>query len=321
MREPWFWRSDSASAKIIRAALYPAAALYSAGHRLRWRFTKPYRPKIPVICIGNATVGGVGKTPFAILIADIAKSMGYAPYFLTRGYGGRLKGPLTVDPKSHQADDVGDEALLLARVAPTIVARKRPDGAKLAHASGADLIIMDDGFQNPSLAKTYSILLFRKKEGAIFPAGEFREPFAHALARADCAVHIVNTQTGLPACQENFAAWLEPKEAIVPARVFAFCGIGSPDNFFATLASLGFEVLKSAAFPDHHPYAEQEIAALKMEAKKLNARLITTEKDLVRLAPNLRDEIAALPVEMRVNNRELLTDQLRRAIDEFTPVA
>ena len=318
MREPWFWRSDAPTARAMTVLLAPAAALYQAGHRLRAAMTRPAKAALPVICIGNATLGGAGKTPFAILIASLLKEAGVAPVFLTRGYGGALSGPVTVDTEKHGFEDVGDEALLLARDGPVVVSRDRPAGAALAAKTGADVIVMDDGFQNPTLAKDLSILLVSESEaqtnGALFPAGPYRERLSDAKARAGLVVHVsdgpVKTESGA-----DLHAWLEARDAPPPERAVAFAGIGRPEKFFATLASLGFPLAKRIAFHDHHPFTEIELGFLARTAARENARLICTEKDHVRLPPSFREQALTLPVVMQVSDREALKRRLLALLD------
>lgn len=318
MREPWFWRSRSLTARAIAGALSPAAALYQAGQKLRWRMTKPQRAPIPVICIGNASLGGVGKTPFAMLVERLLREKGVRSFFLTRGFGGALKGPLLVDPEKHNAHDVGDEALLLARRAPTILAANRPAGAALAAEKGAGAVIMDDGFQNPTLRKDLSILLVAADAGdageRLFPAGPFREPLREARARADVVVAIGANETAARGAKADFHAWLAPAGEVKSRRVIAFAGLGRPERFFAMLETYGFELAGKLAFPDHHPFRESELDMLARKAKKENAQLITTEKDFVRLTPAFQAQAAAFPVEMRIDNPEELTRRLMARI-------
>ncbi|PQA87218.1 tetraacyldisaccharide 4'-kinase [Marinicaulis flavus] len=313
MREPWFWRTDTPTARALAALLTPAAWIYQAGHRLRWAMTKPAKASLPVICVGNATLGGAGKTPFAILAAALLREAGVAPVFLTRGYGGALGGPLTVDPAKHTAYSVGDEALLLARHGPVIVSRDRPAGARRAAKTGAQVIIMDDGFQNPSLAKDLSILLIGEEDaqtnGALFPAGPYRESPSRAKARADIVVAVKAGPSEKPD-GADMAAWLEAEGAPAPERVIAFAGIGRPEKFFRTLEEAGFTLARRIAFPDHHPFTEIELEHLMKDAARQKARLICTEKDHVRLPPAFREDILALPVAMQVSDREALKQRL-----------
>ena len=322
MREPWFWRERSLAARTVAAGLAPLSLLYDLTQQARWRATKPAQTAVPIICIGNASLGGVGKTPFAIALAALLKAEGFAPNFLTRGYGGCIHGPTLVET-GHSAEDVGDEALLLARHAPVWVARDRPVGAAKAAETGADIIIMDDGYQNPTIAKTVSVLLLDAADpqgnGKIFPAGPLREPIARARARADVTVYIGADEAAAThaadADETPFAAWLTPQDAPPPQCVVGFCGIGAPQRFFASLQSAGFDVVRQAAFPDHHFYTDQDAAALIKLSKAKNAALITTEKDYVRLPNAIAEQTLVFPVAMRINRPALLIAAVRTAID------
>lgn len=325
-REPWFWRERSLAARAAAGLLAPAAALYDAGQRLRAARARPAKPPLPVFCVGAATLGGVGKTPFALLLAETLKELGERPHFLTRGYGGGLAGPLQVDSSVHDASDVGDEALLLARAAPVWVARMRPKGAVEAARAGASVIVMDDGFQNPSLEKTLSFLIVDATDpagnGRVFPAGPLREPLARAAARAD-AIVIAGAQTEARlavACGDSkplFRVRLEPRGGLAPQRALAFCGVGRPQRFFALLEAQGFELAARRPFPDHHPFTKTQIEALRREAKRLGAALVTTEKDFVRLPPAWRKDIAVLPVAMRIDDPAGFGRLLKKAIADF----
>lgn len=307
MRAPRFWWEQPGAASLL---LSPLAAIY--GSIAARRLAQPgARIGIPVICVGNPTVGGAGKTPTAMAIARMLSAAGERPAFLTRGYGGRLAGPVMVDP-AHSAVQVGDEPLLLARVAPTIVASNRPAGARLAKASGASVVVMDDGFQNPSLAKDCSILVLDARgigNACVLPAGPLRAPLGPQLARAS-AILIVGAadpllpQTAVPV----FRATLEPDAATVKSlagrQVLAFAGIGDPEKFFATLKAAGIEAPVQRAFPDHHRYSAAEAAALIADAGRDGLALLTTEKDLARLKGDasvaaLTERARALPVTLR----------------------
>ena len=276
MREPGFWWRD---AGVAARLLAPAAAAY--GFVAARRMAQPgWRAGVPVLCIGNFTVGGSGKTPTAIAVARFLAKAGRRPFFLSRGYGGTLAGPVRVDAQSAAA--VGDEPLLLARVAPTIVARDRPAGARAAIAAGADLIVMDDGWQNPSLAKDLAIAVLDGRRGigngCVFPAGPLRAPLASQLDHADALLVIGPPgPAAMPAIAAaerrrlpRFAGALVPDPAILDrlagARVLAFAGIADPDKFFATLEANGIAVAARRGFPDHHRFAPEEIARLLAEA-------------------------------------------------------
>lgn len=318
IREPWFWRSDSLAARLVAASLEPTAGLYDAVQRMVARPRIPAPAPAPVLCIGNATLGGVGKTPCALMLHALLEEKGAPAAFLTRGFGGREAGPVQVDPTIHSAADVGDEALLLARRGPTWVARQRFAGASAAVRSGAKLLIMDDGYQNPTIEKTASILLIDAADpagnGRVFPAGPLREPLARAVARADLVVFVVARESDLIAPETEaltegrptIRVWLDPDGAPAPERVLAFCGIGKPRRFFTMLESLGFDVVEKYAFPDHHPYAPAHLERLSQHAAREGAALITTEKDFVRLPTELREGVLTLPVTMRADRPEIL---------------
>jgi tetraacyldisaccharide 4'-kinase len=324
MREPWFWRNQSITAKVIAAALSPLSALYDLGQRARWKITSPVTTAAPIICIGNATLGGVGKTPFAITLYGLLREEGLQCQFLTRGYGGVERGPLKANPADHNAADIGDEALLLARCGPVWVARDRRSGAKAAAHDGAEVIIMDDGFQNPTVQKAFSVLLIDAEDmganGLVFPAGPFREPIARAQSRADVTVYVGQTKDSAQRAADHhgspFAAWLEPREAPPPQRVMAFSGIGKPERFFTALRRSGFDVAETAAFPDHHPFTVQNLSALATTASKHGAAMITTEKDHVRLASDFQESVLTFPVRMKINQPALFTEMIRSGINQ-----
>ncbi|MEX0646081.1 MAG: tetraacyldisaccharide 4'-kinase [Parvularculaceae bacterium] len=325
MREPWFWRDRSLVARVVAASLSPAAMFYDAARRYRESTARPEAAPIPVFCVGNATVGGVGKTPFALLLSSLLGEIGVSAHFLTRGYGGALAGPVLVDPSVHDVGAVGDEALLLAAVAPTWVSRARARGAAAAARAGAAAIIMDDGYQNNSLAKTLSLLLIDADDpfgnGKMLPAGPLREPPTAAVARAAAIVYIVRDKMrGLPTLESDrptFKAWLEPIRSLDGARVLAFCGIGRPQRFFETVANAGGDIADAIAFPDHHVYSNAEIARLKDSAKSQSARLVTTEKDYVRLRRAAREDIEAFRVKMACDDPVRLKNLSAKAIKGF----
>jgi tetraacyldisaccharide 4'-kinase len=305
MKEPWFWRDTGIAARAASAVLAPAAFVYDCGQRLRAATTNPESAGAPVVCIGNATLGGVGKTPFALMLQQLLKDRGVAAHFLSRGYGGSMKGSVLVNAQ-HRADEVGDEPLLLAAAAPTWVAKDRVAGARAA-AGGADVIIMDDGFQNPTIRKDLSFLLMSSADkgdnSSIFPAGPLREPFERAVARAG-AVVIVGA--GAPAIDTGgrplYRAATEIHPTIAPQKAIAFCGIARPERFFTSLEEKGFGLATRIAFPDHHAFTPAELAALRNKAKAAGAALITTQKDYVRLAPEEREDIAVAKLVMIVDD-------------------
>jgi tetraacyldisaccharide 4'-kinase len=295
MREPPFWWR---AAGIEACLLAPVAAIYGAFAAGRLK-REGCRAGVPIICIGNPTLGGAGKTPTALAVARMLKAAGERPVFLSRGYGGRQRGPLLVAPDRDRAADVGDEPLLLARVAPTVVAHDRVEGAKAAQAAGASIIVMDDGFQNPSLAKDFSVLVIDGRRGLgnsrVFPAGPLRAPLDAQLARADAVVLVGAVGEGAAvagAAAEArklplLRAWLEPdREAIATlagGRVLAFAGIGDPEKVFATLREAGIAVAATRSFADHHRYTPADARDLCRQADAEGLMLVTTEKDQARL--------------------------------------
>jgi tetraacyldisaccharide 4'-kinase len=330
MREPAFWRTDGGrgSGAFTRALLSPLGAIHAWSVARRIRTTLPARAEIPVICVGNLTVGGTGKTPVCSAIATRLADMGHTPATLSRGYGGRLKGPLRVDPDRHSAAEVGDEPLLLARSAMAWISRNRPAGAEAMARSGADVLVMDDGHQNPSLAKDLSIVvvdgLAGWGPGTIFPAGPLREPVAKGLARADAVIAMMPDAATAPDYRRLgldelqipvFHAWLEPAAAPPEGNLVAFAGIGRPQKVFDALAAAGARLCETAEFPDHHPYSRRDIAGLEALARAHHARLVTTEKDWVRLDAGARKRIIAWPVRARFANPAALDGLLRDVMD------
>jgi len=306
LRAPEFWHHRESS---VAAWLSPLGELYDAAGRLRSLLAHPVRLERPVLCVGNLTAGGAGKTPVALALAAWLQARGLKPHFLTRGYGGMSAGPLSVDPTKHGFREVGDEALLLAARAPTWVARDRPAGAKCALANGAELVIMDDGLQNPSLAKDLSLLVvdggYGFGNGRVMPAGPLRETLERALARVQAAVLIGSDECRLtpllearvPLLKAQLVA-VESERVLAGKRVFAFAGIGRPAKFFATLEALGCQLVARRDFADHHAYGADEIMQLVEEAAALEAAPVTTEKDLVRFPPEARRMVRALRVRL-----------------------
>lgn len=319
MRAPDFWNKDG----LLPALLSPAGRLYGFSVRAKQKRAAPFRPNARVLCVGNLTAGGSGKTPIAIACARMLSARGLKPVFLTRGYGGRLRGPVQVTP-SHRANDVGDEPLLLAVHAPTIVARDRAAGARLADTLGADVIVMDDGFQNFQIAKDLSLLVIDGESGfgngRLIPAGPLREPVAQGLARADAVVLIGEGMPPLSSFSGPVGrAQIVPNapESLVQHRVIAFAGIGRPDKFFATLRAMGVKVTLTKSFPDHHRFTALEIGSLKQAAVTASALLVTTEKDYVRLDPETRRGMICVPVHAAFTDNAII----ERLLDRLAPAS
>jgi tetraacyldisaccharide 4'-kinase len=299
MRAPDFWYSDGLAARLLA----PLGVLYGRSVRARQARAHPFRAKASVLCVGNLTAGGTGKTPVAITLARMLATRGHKVVLLTRGYGGRLHGPIAVVPARHHAIDVGDEALLLAAVAPTIVARDRARGAELADSLGATVIVMDDGFQNFRLFKDVSFVVIDSESGfgngRLIPAGPLREPVDHGLARADAVILTGKAAFELSSFDGPIiraALRSTAPERFAGRSVFAMAGIGRPEKFFRMLEALGARVIGTRAFPDHHRYTLLEIEAVKRIAANAGALLVTTEKDFVRIEPNRREGMLAVPV-------------------------
>jgi tetraacyldisaccharide 4'-kinase len=294
MREPGFWHGP---ASLNTQLLKPLAALYGAVAARRLQ-RKGLNAGIPVLCVGNYHVGGAGKTPTVLALAKLLRELGETPVVLSRGYGGKLRGPVRVDPGRHAASDVGDEPLMMADALPVVVSRKRADGVPLARAQGATVILMDDGFQSPAIVKDASLIVIDGARGIgngqVFPAGPLRAPLRPQLARTDALI-VVGAGDAAKAVTAEIAAQgkpvlsahLKPDAAQVAqlrgTRVLAFAGIGDPMRFFNTLRASGIDVAAERSFADHHPYSEDEIESLIAEAKRDGLTLVTTEKDLARL--------------------------------------
>ena len=289
--------------RVLRAALAPASWAYRASVAYKAEHVRPYRSRAKVICVGNLTAGGTGKTPVAIAVAQALVACGGSPYFLTRGYGGANRAARLATAQANDAAEVGDEALLLARTAPVIVSADRAEGARLAEQSGADVIVMDDGYQNFSLAKDLSLVLVDAEQGFgngyVIPAGPLREPVPQGLARADAVILMGDGAPTVPDFRGPILrAWLHASESgsLRGERVLAFAGIGRPEKFFRTLRRIGADVVGTRSFPDHHRYSARELARLREEADRKSALLVTTEKDYVRLARHDQRDILYLPV-------------------------
>jgi tetraacyldisaccharide 4'-kinase len=294
MHEPAFWYRPSS---LTSRLLMPLGAVYGAIAARRLA-RNGLDAGIPVLCVGNYHLGGAGKTPTVLALVNLLRDAGEAPIVLSRGYGGKLRGPVKVDPERHAASDVGDEPLMMAQAVAVVVARDRVDGVALARSQGASVIVMDDGFQNPAVAKDASLIVIDGDRGlgnaCVFPAGPLRAPLQPQLARTDALIIVGNGGAADPVAAAITAqsglvlrALLVPSEASVAAlrgrRVLAFAGIGDPHRFFGTLRMSGAEVVAERPFADHHPFTENEIEALAAAAKRDGLTLVTTEKDLARL--------------------------------------
>lgn len=319
MRAPDFWAGPGRGG-WQGALLHPVSLVWAAVTRRRLARGVGFDPGIPVVCVGNVTAGGTGKTPVAQAIARRLIARGVTPHFLSRGYGGSLAGPVRVG-EGHDASMVGDEPLLLARVAPAWVARDRVAGARAIAAAGADVIIMDDGFQNPGVAKTLSLLVLDGGaglgNGRVIPAGPLRETWGEALLRAD-AVVVNGRGAPLPDCAGlpvlHGGVLPTAPGALAGRRVLAFAGIGRPGKFFDTVRDMGAVLVGQQEFPDHHPYTADEIRRLMDKAAALDAAVVTTAKDAVRLPAGLASSIEVVEVGFAFDDVATLDQLLDRAL-------
>ncbi|MXQ14773.1 tetraacyldisaccharide 4'-kinase [Microvirga makkahensis] len=331
MRAPAFWWRPRPTwpANLLR----PAGWIYGSVTGRRMRRTGE-RAALPVICIGNFTVGGAGKTPTALAVAAVLEAAGESPAFLSRGYGGHLRGPVQVQPQ-HGATDVGDEPMLLAAAAPAIVAAERPAGARLASEIGATVLIMDDGLQNPSLRKDCALAVVDGAtgigNGLPLPAGPLRAPMKAQWPAVDAVLVIGQGAAGETVAQQAealgkrvFRGRLAPDPTLADTfggrRVLAFAGIGRPEKFFETLRACGAIVEETRAFPDHHPYNRGELESLRREAEARGVQAVTTEKDLVRIGgsngPGAWSDLMVLPVRLQLDDKSGFRNFILRRIGD-----
>jgi tetraacyldisaccharide 4'-kinase len=333
MHEPAFWHRPSS---LLSRLLVPLGTIYGAVAARRMA-QRGVHAGVPVLCVGNYHVGGAGKTPTVLALAGILREMGETPVVLSRGYGGRLSGPVGVDPRQHAAADVGDEPLMMAQTIPVVVSRDRRAGIAPARALEASVILMDDGFQNPAIAKNVSLVVIDGDRGLgngrVLPAGPLRAPLAPQLARTDGLV-IIGSGTAADGVAARVAAQgglvlraqLKPEAASVAAlrskRVLAFAGIGDPARFFRSVRGCGIDVAVERAFADHHPFSRGELDELMALAVRKGLTPVTTEKDLARLRNNADLEAVAqgiapfavtLAFEDEAGLRSFLTDCIGRA--------
>lgn len=336
-REPAWWHVPERRWQAL--ALSPIAAIWSLVAQRRMMRSSAHRADLPVVCIGNFTAGGTGKTPLTQLIADALRQRGYKPVVLTRGYGSKTRIPRIVDPGRHSTDEVGDEALLLAAAVPVMVAPDRAAGARAITETGidADVIIMDDGLQNPSLVKDFKLAVVDGRRqfgnGCVIPSGPMRAPLDFQLPRVD-AIVVNGTVDERDAVRRRIAgafqgpvllASVQPKSDtawLSGTRVLAYSGIGHPERFTRLLSSLGAEIVVERMFPDHHPYSQADAEALLSDAAERNCELVSTEKDVVRLAgrggalARLQRATRSVPINLQFEggDQKMLIDQIEAAI-------
>jgi tetraacyldisaccharide 4'-kinase len=318
MKPPDFWtEGDSPLARLLT----PLGWAYAGATAWRLAHGHPWRAPVPVICVGNLTAGGAGKTPVVRDIAARLSRMGQNPAILSRGYGGRMRGPVRVDPALHSARDVGDEPLLLARDAPCWVAADRELGAKAMIAAGAGFIVMDDGLQNPSLAQDLRLIVVDGAagfgNGRPIPAGPLRETVAAGLARADAMIVMGEDSHGLVSRYSGILPVLRASVKnpdLAGGKLLAFAGIGRPGKFQVSLIGAGADIAEFHPFADHHFYREAELSKLTERAAKLNAKPVTTEKDWVRLSPEWQARVTPVRLVIQWQDEDRLSALLEKTL-------
>ncbi len=315
MKTPTYWKNKN----ILSIILLPLGWIYGLATALRLWIHTPQKVDAKVICVGNLTAGGTGKTPVAVSLAALLQQNGKNPYFVSRGYGGKLKDVL-VDPKRHTAADVGDEPLLLARQAQVVINPQRYEGALLAEQEGADYIIMDDGFQNPYLYKDFSFIVvdgnFGFGNGFCIPAGPLREFKGLGLKRANAVIILGEDKHNLSGSFGKLPVFRGKTVAVSPSPltydVVAFAGIGRPEKFYQSLRDCGFKIVATKDFPDHHFYSEAELQELLDLGKKYKAPVYTTAKDFVKIPPRLQSKFKVLEITIEWENPAELANFLLR---------
>ncbi len=327
----WWYLRGRGPAPVTRALLTPLSWIWAAVTARRIARATPVDPGMPVICVGNLTVGGAGKTPVVRELLRRLSARGVAAHGLSRGYGGTLAGPVRVDPERHSAAEVGDEPLMLAVDAPFWVSRDRVAGAQAAVADGARVVVMDDGHQNPSLKKALSLVVVDGEtrdgewplgDGRVVPAGPLREPLAAGLARADAVILMLPSDLEAPdpdlvavfGALPVLVARLAPVDAPPPGPQLGFAGIGKPWKVERSLKAAGCELVDFASFPDHAAYDEATLNTLAATAAHHGAGLVTTEKDWARLPAAWRARITAWPVKARFEDEAALDALLAKIV-------
>lgn len=316
MQTPQFWKTDNSLSRILE----PLGRVYAFATAFRMKSAVPYKASKPVICVGNLTAGGSGKTPVSVAIAETLRDMGRNPFFISRGYGGTIHNVI-VNKMVHTPKQVGDEPLLLSEYAPVAVNPDRADAARLAIAHGADCLVMDDGFQNPGLYKDFSFLVFNGTygigNGRPIPAGPLREDFMQGIKRADAVIILGEDKTGIAArtklpviCGDI----VEENPSAGQTDILAFAGIGHPEKFYASLEKCGLNVVKKQNFPDHHFYTRKQLQKLINTAQKEKLALYTTEKDFVKIPFAMQQYFNVLKIKIRWQDPEAVRRLLSRVV-------
>lgn len=317
MKTPPFWYRPPG---FLAHLLSPLGWLYGKGAKLSRIFKPEKRFSVPILSVGNLVSGGSGKTPVSLSLAQLLQKKGHTVHFVTRGYKGSLTGPLKVNPNLHKADEVGDEPLLLAALAPTWVSKKRTHGIEKAIEEGATLIILDDGHQTTGIKKNISFLVMDAVQGMgngyILPAGPLRESLAEGLRRTQAIIGI-GEGNFLRTEKPLFKACVTPRSFWCPTKkIFAFCGLGYPQKFYHTLEKSGLDIKATQSFPDHHHYTESELLKLEQEALALGASLVTTHKDWVKLPPLWQQKCLCFQIDIIFDNQAKLYNFIQQALKE-----
>jgi tetraacyldisaccharide 4'-kinase len=330
MKPPHFWYQEPVTLmdQLVALLTRPLAPVYAARVAARIRNSEPAKVDAAIICVGNLTMGGTGKTPVTRALIEMLTEAGTKAHALSRGYGGSVKGPICVDLSRHTAKDVGDEPLILAQAAPVWISRNRLYGASAAILHEAQAIVMDDGHQNPQLHKDLSVVVMDAEAGwgneRVFPAGPLREPVTEGLSRAHAIILMMPTPDYEPDYDALgltdielpvLKAWLEPVAPPPDGPLLAFAGIGRPEKFFKALANEGGQLAGTKAYPDHHDFSRNDLRQLKSMASTAGAQLITTEKDWVRIPAAERDGLLSWPVRAKFAEPARAAALLAQALD------
>ena len=317
----WYLKKDS----FLSNSLYPLSLIFRLGTKIRNIISSEKHSKLPVICVGNIVIGGAGKTPVALKIGNMLKESGYNPHFVSKGYGGLEKNN-TLVKDWHSPNSVGDESLLLSEIAPTWIGIDRNRSFKLASDNGADCIVMDDGFQNPTLQKDFSIIVINGEQGfgnkRVIPSGPLRESINRGLSRTNLVITIGDISESvkdkipkhIPIIEANFKI-KEDDLMLKGQKVTAFAGIAYPEKFFNSLKLLKANIVDEISYSDHHIYSENDLLYLAEIANKNNSILVSTKKDIVRIPKSFRSLVRTIDGFIQLNDEKLLLEILSNLIE------